>query len=238
FGGLPASGAIARTATNGRAGARSPVAGILRALFLLVFMVLLAPLMAYVPLAALAAVLLVVAWNMSEMDRFRHLMRAPVGDRVVLLATFALTVAFDLTVAIQVGVVLAAFVFMHRMSGIVALDSGARLDDEDDETGAPQPDQRDLLPAGVAAFRISGPLFFAVANRFDTVLDQYPEMPRIFILRLRLVPLIDTSGAQALHEFLERCHRRGITVVLSGLQPQPARVLTSMGVDRHPAVAA
>src|SRR5690606_22074150 len=164
FGGLPASGAIARTATNGRAGARSPVAGILRALFLLVFMVLLAPLMAYVPLAALAAVLLVVAGNMGVVDRFRHLMRAPVGDRVVLLATFAFTVAFDLTIAIQAGAVLAAFVSKHRMSGVVALDRGARLDAEDDETGAPQPAQRDLLPAGGAAFRIGGPLFFAGAN--------------------------------------------------------------------------
>jgi SulP family sulfate permease len=238
FGGLPATGAIARTATNVRAGARSPIAGILHAAFLLVFMLLLAPLMSYVPLAALAAVLLIVAWNMSEIERFRHLMHAPVGDRVVLLTTFLLTVVFDLTVAIQVGIVLAAFLFMHRMSEVVALDSDVQLVDEDvdDASRERQPDQRDLLPTGVAAFRINGPLFFAVANRLDDVLDQYPDTPRVFILRMRLVPLIDASGAGALEGFLDRCQRRGIAVILSGLQGQPARVLLSMGINRHPAM--
>lgn len=237
FGGLPATGAIARTATNVRAGARSPVAGIAHALFLLAFMLVLAPLMSWVPLAVLAAVLLVVAWNMSEIERFRHLMKAPVGDRVVLLTTFGLTVMFDLTVAIQVGVVLAAFLFMHRMSEVVALESDVRLIDEGlAETDESQPDQRDVLPRGVAAFRISGPLFFAVANRLDKVLDQFPDKPQAFILRLRLVPLIDASGASALEGFLSRCQRMGTTVILSGLQPQPAKVLRSMGLDRHPAL--
>lgn len=239
-GGLPATGAIARTATNVRAGGRTPVAGILHALFLLVFMLLLAPLMSWVPLAALAAVLLIVAWNMSEIERFRHLMRAPVGDRVVLLTTFLLTVVFDLTVAIQVGVVLAAFLFMHHMSEVVNLERDVDLLDEDsDEHGSDeQTDQRDVLPRDVAAFRISGPLFFAVANRLDKVLDQYPDRPRVFILRLRLVPLIDASGAQALADFLDRCHRQGIAVILSGLQAQPTRVLISMGLNRHPAILA
>lgn len=237
-GGLPATGAIARTATNVRAGGRTPIAGIAHALFLLLFMLLLAPLMAWVPLAALAAVLLIVAWNMSEIERFRHLMRAPVGDRVVLLTTFLLTVVFDLTVAIQVGVVLAAFLFMHRMSEVVAIDRDVGLIDEDrdDLENGRQPDQRDLLPAGVAAFRISGPLFFAVANRLDQVLDQYPDSPRVFILRLRLVPMIDASGVQALADFLDRCRRYGIQVILSGLQAQPAKVLIAMGLNRHPAL--
>lgn len=239
FGGLPATGAIARTATNVRAGARSPVAGIMHAVFLLAFMLLLAPLMAYVPLAALAAVLLIVAWNMSEIERFRQLMRAPIGDRAVLLTTFVLTVAFDLTVAIQVGVVLAAFLFMHRMSEVVAVDRDVQLVDEDadDATQTHQPDQRDLLPDGVAAFRISGPLFFAVANRLDDVLNQYPSKPRTFILRLRLVPLIDASGANALENFLDRCHRQGIRVLFSGVQPQPATVLAAMGLAGHAALA-
>ncbi len=239
FGGLPATGAIARTATNVRAGARSPVAGIMHAVFLLVFMLALAPLMRWVPLPALAAVLLVVAWNMSEIERFRHLMKAPVGDRVVLLATFGLTVMFDLTVAIQVGVLLAAFHFMHRMSEVVALDRDVSLVDEDHDDLAEdrQPDMRDVLPEGVAAFRISGPLFFAVANRLDTVLDQFADPPRAFILRMRLVPLIDASGAQALEGFLDRCQRLKIRVVLSGIQPQPSRVLRDMGISRHPAVA-
>ncbi|MBX3724926.1 MAG: STAS domain-containing protein [Xanthomonadales bacterium] len=241
FAALPATGAIARTATNVRAGGRTPVAGMLHAGFLLLFMLVLAPLMAWVPLPALAAVLLVVAWNMSEIERFRHLMRAPVGDRVVLLVTFGLTVAFDLTVAIQVGVVLAAFQFMHRMGEVVALETDVELIDEDRDDLAggaqpDQPDQRDLLPPGVAAFRISGPLFFAVANRLDTVLDQYPDRPALFILRLRLVPLIDASGAQALTDFLDRCRRIGIGVILSGLQAQPAGVLIAMGLNRHPAL--
>ena len=119
FGGLPATGAIARTATNIRAGARSPVSGIMHAAFLLIFMLFAAPLMAFVPLASLAAVLVIVAWNMSEIDKFRHLLSAPIADRVVLLVTFALTVMVDLTVAIQVGVVLGAVLFMHRMAEAV-----------------------------------------------------------------------------------------------------------------------
>ena len=239
FGGLPATGAIARTATNVRAGARSPVAGIMHAAFLLLFMLALAPLMRWVPLPALAAVLLIIAWNMSEIERFRHLMKAPMGDRVVLLTTFGLTVMFDLTVAIQVGVMLAAFLFMHRMSEVVALDRDVSLVDEDRDDLAQerQPDMRDVLPEGVAAFRISGPLFFAVANRLDNVLDQFSDAPKVFILRMRLVPLIDASGAQALVGFLDRCQRKKIKVLLSGIQPQPSRVLRDMGIAAHPAVA-
>lgn len=239
-GGLPATGAIARTATNIRAGARSPVAGMVHAAALLAFMLLLAPLMRYVPLAALAAVLLVVAWNMSEVERFRHLLRAPWGDRVVLLVTFVLTVAFDLTVAIQVGVVLAAFLFMHRMSEVVAVENDGLVEEEVDDFArhaAPQPDQHALLPEGVAAFRVAGPLFFAVANRLDTVLDQFPRPPRVFILRLRLVPLIDASGATALEGLLDRCQRMGTRVLFSGTPPQPRGVLAAMGLDRHPACA-
>jgi SulP family sulfate permease len=229
FGGLPATGALARTATNVRAGARSPVAGIAHALFLLLFMLVLAPLMSYVPLAALAAVLVIVAWNMAEIESFRHLMSGPIGDRAVLLLTFALTVMFDLTVAIEVGLVLAAFLFMHRMSEVVAMESGVPLLDEDDGS-EPTPDQRAQLPPGVEAFQISGPLFFAVANRLDDVLNQYRQPPRVFILRLRLVPLIDASGVTALTQMIERCRRMGTQVILSGLQEQPQRVLAQMHV--------
>jgi SulP family sulfate permease len=131
FGGLPATGAIARTATNIRAGAHSPVAGMLHAVLLLVFMLLLAKLIAYIPLATLAAVLVIVAWNMSERDRFRHLLAAPPGDRAVLLITFALTILVDLTVAIEVGVVLAAMLFMHRMANAVAIQSHQSLIEEE-----------------------------------------------------------------------------------------------------------
>lgn len=236
FGGLPATGAIARTATNVRAGARSPLAGILHALFLLVFMLVAAPLMRDVPLAILAAVLLVVAWNMAEIEHVKHLLHGPKGDRLVLLVTFGLTVVADLTIAIEVGVVLAAFLFMHRMSEVVEIESGRKLieDDDEDVTARAQPDQRAQLPAGVEAFQISGPLFFAVANRLDDVLDQFAVRPKLFILRLRRVPLMDASGAQAIRQFLDRADRLGIKVFFSGLQPQPHQVLMSMHVLEHP----
>ena len=232
FGALPATGALARTATNVRAGARSPVGGLAHALFLLLFMLALAPLMSYVPLPALAALLVVVAWNMAEIESFRHLMSGPVGDRVVLLLTFGLTVVFDLTVAIEVGIVLASFLFMHRMSEVVAMESNVSMLDEDraDAERPVEPDQRAQLPAGVEAFQISGPLFFAVANRLDDVLDLYPTPPRIFILRMRFVPLIDASGVAALSQMISRCRRHNTKVILSGLRAQPLRILTQMGI--------
>ncbi len=236
FGGLPATGAIARTATNVRAGARSPIAGLLHAAFLLIFMLVAAPLMYNVPLAILAAVLLVVAWNMAEIEHVKHLLHGPAGDRIVLLVTFTLTVVADLTIAIEVGVVLAAFLFMHRMSEVVEIESGRKLieDDEADVTSRTQPEQRDQLPSGVEAFQISGPLFFAVANRLDDVLDQFAVRPTLFILRLRRVPLMDASGAQAIRQFLDRADKLGIKVFFSGLQPQPHQVLMSMHVLEHP----
>jgi SulP family sulfate permease len=233
FGGLPATGAIARTATNVRSGARSPIAGMAHALFLLLFAMTLAPLMRYVPLAALAAVLVIVAWYMAELESFRHLMSGPLGDRMVLLVTFGLTVVFDLTVAIEVGIVLAAFLFMHSMSEVVAVESHVSLveEDEDDLTHAPHADQRAQLAPGVEAFQISGPLFFAVANRLDDVLNQFTTTPRVFILRMRLVPLIDVSGVRALRQMIERCRRHGTRVILSGLRRQPSAILAQMGLQ-------
>lgn len=233
FGGLPATGAIARTATNIRSGARSPVAGMAHAVFLLLFAVTLAPLMSYVPLAVLAALLVMVAWYMAEIESFRHLMHGPLGDRMVLLVTFGLTVVFDLTVAIEVGIVLAAFLFMHSMSEVVAVESRVSLieEDEDDFTHAPHADQRAQLPPGVEAFQISGPLFFAVANRLDDVLNQFTTTPRVFILRMRLVPLIDVSGVRALRQMIERCRRNGTRVILSGLCRQPSEILAQMGLQ-------
>jgi SulP family sulfate permease len=233
FGGLPATGAIARTATNVRAGGRSPIAGMLHATFLLVFLVALAPLMRYVPLAALAAVLLVVAWNICEYEHFRHTLSAPKGDRLVLLLTFFLTVFFDLTLAIEVGLVVAAFVFMFRMADAVEVTSGIRFIEENGEATADLT-QRDHLPAGVEAFMINGPLFFGVANRLDNILDQFRDPPKVFILRMRLVPIIDASGVHALKTLLERCRRRGIVLIISGLQTQPRQVVEGMHLrPRH-----
>ncbi len=237
FGGLPATGAIARTATNVRAGARSPVAGMLHAAFLLLFMLLLAPLMHYVPLAALAAVLVVVAWNMSEYQHFRHTLSAPKGDRLVLLLTFFLTVFFDLTVAIEAGIVVAAFVFMFRMAEAVEVSSGVRLLDENGSEENPasgaDADQRALLPKGVEVFQINGPLFFGASNRLDNLLDQFFSPPKVFILRMRLVPIVDASGVHALKTLADRCHRRGIVLIVSGLQPQPKRVIADMHLDER-----
>jgi SulP family sulfate permease len=206
FGGLPATGAIARTATNVRAGGRTPVAGMLHAAFLLVFMLVLAPWMSYVPLAALAAVLLIVAWNMAEIESFRHLMRGPVGDRAVLVLTFVLT-------------------------AVVAMESHVSLIEEDRaDSLRPESDQRAQLPHGVEAFQITGPLFFAVTGRLDDVLNQFPDPPRVFILRMRLVPLVDASGVAALQGFIGRCKRHGTRVILSGLREQPKRILAQMDI--------
>jgi len=236
FGGLPATGAIARTATSIRSGARSPVAGMLHAVFLLLFMQLLAPLAGYIPLASLAAVLVVVAWNMSEVERFGHLLRGPVGDRVVLLTTFGLTVAVDLTLAIEVGVVLASILFMHRMSEVAAMASGgpaALVEDDLDDFARPRPDaysQREELPPGVEVFQFRGPLFFGVASRLSDIIDAIGGSPRVFILRMREVPLVDATGASRLRDFVARAGRYGTQVVFSGLQAQPREVLAQMGV--------
>jgi len=238
FGGLPATGAIARTATNIRSGGRTPVAGMLHAGYLLLFMLLLAPLMRYVPLAALSAVLLVVAWNMSEAENFRNTLSAPWGDRLVLLLTFLLTVLLDLTVAIQAGIVLAAFVFMFRMAEAVEVSSGVRMIDDDLQAGDPARDgdldQRAKLPGGVEAYQIGGPLFFGAANRLDNLLDQFIEPPKVLILRMRLVPVIDASGVHALKKLAGRCHRKGIVLIVSGLQEQPNRVIAKMRLEEHP----
>lgn len=236
FGGMPATGAIARTATNIRSGARSPLAGIIHALFLLLFILLLSPLAAFIPMASLAAILVVVAWNMSEVDKFRALMRAPRGDQFVLLLTFGLTVMVDLTVAIEVGVVLAAVLFMHRMSQVDALQHGIKLleGDMDDLTRLPNGGytQRDTLPEGVEVYRLRGPLFFGNAARLGDILDAiFGPWPRIIILRMRDVPMIDASGVGALEEFLRRCEAHGTGVIVTGILPQPRQVLERMGLS-------
>lgn len=234
FGGLPATGAIARTATNVRAGARSPVAGMLHALFVLLFMLLLAPAMSYVPLPALAAVLVIVAWGMSEVERFHHLLSAPVGDRLLLLLTFGLTVMVDLTVAIEAGLVVASFLFMHRMATTVEME-GHTLADEIEQSGEEQ-DMRSLLPPGVEAFRIIGPLFFGATSHIEDALRGFRDTgyPKVFILRTRLMPMIDSSGVNTLEVFMAQLRKAGTLLVISGLQLQPRKTLDRMGlVERH-----
>lgn len=238
-GGLPVTGAIARTATAIRAGARSPLTGIFHALFLLGFMLVAMPLAAHVPLAALAAVLVVVAWNMSEQHKIRHLMAsAPIGERIVLALTFGLTVLVDLTVAIQVGVVLSAILFMHGMAEAVSLrhDGAQMFVPDEDDFARPREDryvQRDALPADVEVFQLRGPLFFGAAGRLADVLGTLPRRPRVFILRMREVPFIDTTGVAALADFVRRNRANGTTVIVTGVQPQPLKVMQRMGLTEE-----
>jgi sulfate permease, SulP family len=176
-----------------------------------------------------------VAWNMSEVHKFHHLMRAPLGDRVVLLLTFALTVLVDLTVAIEVGVVLAAIVFMHRMAEVASVQQGTPLLEKDiDDFERPRSDtytQRAGLPEGVEVFQLRGPLFFGSAGRLADLLDNIGTLPRVFILRMREVPMIDATGVAALKGFIERCDAHGTEVIATAVQPALRAVLASMGFD-------
>lgn len=226
FGGLPATGAIARTATNIRSGAKTPIAGILHATFLLLFILFATKLMGFVPMAALAAVLFMVAWGMSEYERFRALLRMPGGDRLVLLVTFGLTVLIDLTVAIATGIALASLLFMARMAAAVEVDGPlAAESDLGDDLG-----QRSKLPPDVEVFRVTGPIFFGVTGQLSDALRNSGKSPRAVILRMRLVPLLDASGTQAIQEFVHRSHLAGVKVLLSGVRPQPFSMLERVGL--------
>jgi SulP family sulfate permease len=228
FGGLPATGAIARTATNIKARARTPFAGMFHAAFLLLFVLLATDLMAYVPMAALAAILFTVALGMSEYRRFVQLLRLPGGDRAVLVLTFVLTVMVDLTTAIAVGVTLASLLFMMRMSEAVQVEGTAAIQaapDLDDER-----DQRAALPPGVEVFRIAGPFFFGVAGDLLETLRSLGQPPRVVILRMRRVPFLDASGAAALDQFVAQAAQGGTRVILSGAQPQALPVLAGAGL--------
>lgn len=234
FGGLPATGALARTATNIRAGARSPVSGVLHAVFVLAFMMVAAPLAAYIPLASLAAVLVIVAWNMSEIDKIRHFMGAPAGERAVMLLTLALTVLVDITVAIAVGVVLAAMMFMHRMAEAVGVQQGVPLVEHDVDDFMRAPDdvynQRVALPPGVEVFQFRGPLFFGAASRLANILERIGGKPRAFVLRMEDVPVIDATGAGVLADLVRRCRAHGTTVIIAGLGARPRATLQRLGL--------
>jgi len=230
FGGLPATGAIARTATNIRAGALTPVAGMLHALFLLLFVLFATNLMAFVPMAALAAILFLVAWGMSEHKRFIGLLRMPNGDRAVLLLTFGLTVLVDLTMAIAVGVTLASLLFMMRMSETVQIDAG--VDETPDEDEGEEIHQRDALPTGVEVFRIDGPVFFGIASELLDTLRRIGGTPKVIVLRMRRVPLLDASGATTIADIIRQSTALGAQIILSGVQPQPLAMLDRVRLGR------
>lgn len=240
FGGLPATGAIARTATNIRSGATGPIAGMLHAVFLLAFVLVAAPLASYVPLAVLAAILAIVAWNMSEVHVVLRLLRnSGWGDRTVLLSTMLLTVFYDLTVGIEVGVVLAAILFMHHMAEAVAVEAhGAplldrdRADDPQREAYDPSAQTRD----DVVVYRIVGPFFFGAANQLTTTLSRIGTRPKRLILDFSGVPLIDATGAATLRGVVEDMRRRDADVILAGTTPAVRRALVRFGI-RRPEVA-
>jgi SulP family sulfate permease len=238
FFGLPATGAIARTVANIKNGGKTPVAGMLHAVILLIFMMALAPLASLIPLPTLAAVLLMVAWNISEIDHFRALLRAPRNDVLVLLTTFGLTVFTDLTMGVGVGMVLASLLFMKRMadvSNIAGVKEEISLGQETERVDLKDPAQvgERAVPHGVEIFEINGPFFFGVADRLKDTLDQFERPPRVFILRMRYVPHIDASGLHALEEFHTKCKRRGTHLLLGGVHAQPLFEMVKSGMDQR-----
>ncbi len=231
FGGIPATGAIARTATNIRNGGRTPIAGIVHALTLLLITLFFGKWAAMIPLATLAAILVVVAYNMSEWRTFRSELRAPRSDVLVLLTTFTLTVLFDLVIAIEVGMVLAAFLFMRRMAEVANVNVFTR---EFYETDVDLPDPAALItrevPKGVQVYEIHGPFFFGAAEVFKDNIGRIAERPRVLILRMRHVPAIDSTGIHALRTLVRRSRGEGTLVILSGVQAQPREALERSGL--------
>jgi sulfate permease, SulP family len=234
FGGIPATGAIARTAANVKAGGRTPLAGMIHAVTVLLVMLLFARFAGKIPLAVLAAVLVMVAYNMSELDHFRSLFRAPRSDIMVLLTTFGLTVFLDLTVAVGVGMVLASMLFMKRMAEVTNVGAITKEFDDGASMAADQGDPNAVdvrgVPKQTEVYEISGPFFFGVADRIKDTLSGLERPPRVFILRMRYVDAIDATGMHALDEFYEKCRRQGTILLLAGVHAQPIFAMTKYGL--------
>jgi SulP family sulfate permease len=223
FGGFAATAAIARTAANIRSGGRSPVAAIVHALFILLAVLLLAPVLSYIPMASMAAMLLLVAWNMSEAKHFIHILRvAPRSDMLVLVACFVLTVTFDMVVAVCAGVLLAALLFMRRMAEF----THTRI------TGGERHGLIAPLPKDVVLYEIAGPLFFGAAERAMEAIHTLASRPRAVILHMGNVPVMDMTGLVALQSAIAAIHRKGTLVVLTGVQSQPAEVMARGGIRK------
>jgi SulP family sulfate permease len=231
FGGMPATGAIARTATNVKNGGRTPVAGMTHALTLLLITLFFGRWAGLVPLATLGAILVVVAYHMSEWRTFRAEFRAPKSDVAVLLATFLLTVLVDLTVAIEVGMILAAFLFMKRMSEVTNINvlTHEFIDPVDDFETDPNAVRRRAVPPGVLVYEITGPFFFGAAERFKARLTEISGRPKVLILRMRHVPAIDSTGLHALRDVVRRGSGEGTLVLLSDVHAQPVVALERSG---------
>jgi SulP family sulfate permease len=229
FGGIPATGAIARTATNVKNGGRTPVAGMTHAVVLLLITLFFGQWAGRIPLAALAAILVVVSYNMSEWRRFRAELRAPKSDVAVLLVTFFLTVLVDLTVAVEVGMVLAVFLFMKRMSEVtnVRLISREFAEGPDSDTGDLNATALREIPADVEVYEIDGPFFFGAAESFKETVRSVAKRPRVLIIRMRRVPAIDSTGLAALRDLVHQSRKEGTLVILSDVHSQPVVALTN-----------
>ena len=233
FGGIPATGAIARTATNIRTGGRTPIAGMTHSITLLLILVFLGRWAAMVPLCALAAILVVVAYHMSEWRSFAGLLRAPRSDLVVLLLTFALTIFVDLTIAVQVGIVAASLMFMKRMSDLTHVSEITDdLRDRGEDPGEiTQVRKRKKfvggyeIPAGVEVYAVNGPFFFGAAAKLEDVISEIASPPKVFILRMKNVPAIDATGIYALERMAKKCRHEGTALILTEIREQPLRAI-------------
>lgn len=230
FGCIPATGAIARTATNVRAGGVTPLSGMIHAVFLCLFILFFSFLIEIIPMAALAGVLLVVSVDMMGIKNMANLLSSPKSDVVVLLTTFILTIIIDLTAAVQVGVVLAALLFMKRMSDVTSM--GKINFDASEKTAHdiadPDATSNKDIPEGVEVYEINGPFFFGVADMLINTLEHIGKTPKVFILRMRNVPAIDATGEHALENFYNTCKKAGTQLVLSGVNPVPYETLKKM----------
>lgn len=232
FGGIPVTGAIARTMTNINNGGRTPVAGLIHAVVLLLILLFLGPLTRHIPMACLAGVLVVVAYNMSEWRTFRSLLKNPRSDVAVLLSTFLLTVVFDLTIAIEIGLLLAMVLFMRRIAETTRVSVTTDHIDLSDEGEIRHEDEHLDVPRGVEVYEIDGPFFFGIANKFDECMKLVPGgKPTIRIIRMRKVPFMDSTGLHNLESLCRLSHREGITVVLSGVNDNVRAMLVRSGMD-------
>lgn len=229
FGGIPCTGAIARTMTNINNGGRTPVAGIIHAAVLLIIFLVLMPLAAYIPMSCLAGVLVIVSYNMSGWRTFMQLMKNPKSDVIVLFITFLLTVIFDLTIAIEVGLLIACLLFMKRMAESTQIKVIADEIDPNDETDAEVHEEHLRIPQRVEVYEINGPYFFGIANKFEELMAAMEDHPKVRIIRMRRVPFIDSTGIHNLQNLCEMSHREGTHIVLSGVTPNVYSVLEHNG---------
>ena len=234
FGGIPATGAIARTMTNINNGGRTPVAGLIHAAVLLLIFLVLMPLAAYIPMACLAGVLVVVSYNMSGWRTFRALMKNPKSDITVLVITFLLTVIFDLTIAIEVGLVIACLLFMRRMAETTQVKVIADEIDPAEEIDVQlHEDEHLTIPQGVEVYEINGPYFFGIANKFEDLMAGMANHPKVRIIRMRRVPFIDSTGIHNLQTLCAMSRREGTAIVLSGVQEKVHNVLEHAGICKE-----